>query len=433
MDSPPTPGLTVRRVPLASLVPDPSNPRAHDEPNLTAIEASLRRFGQAEPLVVQAGTGRVIGGHGRLVAMQRLGWTEADVVGLEVDDLTATSLGIALNRTAELAEWDEPVLARLLEQLRVDDALSGVGFHPDEIDELLLALEEDGPRDLADPGPSPPPENPISRRGDMWRLGEHRLLCGDATSANDVTRLMAGEKAALVATDPPFLVDYSGERPGDAGKDWTASYHDVDAGEAYGFYSAVFTNVLAVLDEHAAIYCWHAHKRAGVLQAVWANLGILDHQQIIWVKPAAVFSRTFWRFRHEPCLMGWRQGSPPHHDEGQEHDTVWEVDWEGRARVQTDHPMCKPLELFSRPMRKHTSPGDVVLEPFSGSGSQILAAEQERRVCRALEIEPAFVDVALRRWEEATGQAATLDGDGRTFVEIGDERGAVETAAPAAT
>ena len=179
--------------------------------------------------------------------------------------------------------------------------------------------------------------------------------------------------------------------------------------------------------EHAAIYCWHAHKRSGLLQKVWADLGIIDHQQVIWVKPAAVFGRVYWHFRHEPCAMGWRQGSKPEHDGNHEFDSVWEVDWEGKARVATDHPTSKPVELFVRPIRKHTKPGDLVFEPFSGSGSQLIAAERTGRRCRAIELSPAFVDVGVRRWEQATGKAATLEESGQTFAEVAAER-AGETA-----
>ncbi len=173
----------------------------------------------------------------------------------------------------------------------------------------------------------------------------------------------------------------------------------------------------------AAIYCWHAHKRCGDIQRIWRDLGILDHQQIIWVKPTSVFGRVYWHFRHEPCVMGWRQGDKPEHDGVHEHDSVWEVDWEGKARFSGDHPTSKPVELFIRPLKKHTKPVDIVFEQFSGSGSQLIAAERTGRLCRAIEISPPFVDVAIHRWQKATGQEATLDGDGRTFTEIAAERG----------
>lgn len=422
MDATDTTGLEIKRVPLDSLHVDPANVRTHGERNMGAIEASLRRFGQAEPLVVHAKTGRVIGGNGRLVAMKRLGWAECDVVQLDVDDITATALGIALNRTAELAGWDEAGLARLLSELQEEDALEGVGFDEDSIEELLAGLEEAGGAEIEDPGPQAPPEKPVSRDGDSWILGKHRLLCGDSTNPDDVARVMNGEPASLVATDPPYLVDYTGERPNDSGKDWTANYREIDIEDAEGFFRAVFTNVLSVLAPHAAVYCWHAHKRCGLIQRIWAELGILDHQQIVWVKPTAVFGRAYWHFRHEPCLMGWRTGSKPRHDGANEQDSVWELDYDGRARASSDHPTQKPVEIFERPILKHTRPGAVCFEPFSGSGSQLIAAEKTARKCRAIEISPAFVDVAIRRWETATGGTAVLESTGQLFEVVEKER-----------
>lgn len=220
---------------------------------------------------------------------------------------------------------------------------------------------------------------------------------------------MDGEQAALVASDPPYLVDYSGERPNGAGKDWSDKYREIEITDADGFFRSVFTNVLAVIAPHTAIYCWHAHKRQGLISGIWEELGILDHQSIIWVKPAAVFGRVFYHFRHEPCMMGWVQGSKPHHDGNHEHDSVWEMGWGDKARVSgNEHPTQKPVEIFARPMRKHTKKGSICFEPFSGSGSQLIAAEQTGRRCFAIELEPAFVDVAVRRWEAATGKTAVL-------------------------
>ena len=410
--------LETRRVPLDSLHQDPANARAHGPENLAAIEASLRRFGQAEPLVVQASTGRVIGGNGRLAVMRALGMTDADVVELDVDDLTATALGIALNRSGELATWDDQVLADLLGGLREADALEGVGFEESELDRMISDLAGETEADVEDPGLSEPPEEAVSRHGDLWALGDHLLLCGDSTRPEDVRRVMGDDQAKLVATDPPYLVDYTGERPNDSGKDWTGVYREVDIADAESFFRSVFTGVLEVLAPHGAIYCWHAHKRQALIARIWEELGIVDHQQIVWVKPASVFGRVYWHFRHEPCVMGWRKGSQPEHDGKHEFNSVWEVDWEGKARVSTDHPTSKPVELFARPMRKHTKRGDVVFEPFSGSGSQLIAADRLGRRCRAIEISPAFVDVAVKRWEEATGKRAVNRATGAAF---GDE------------
>jgi DNA modification methylase len=415
--------LVVKRVPLDALHLDSANAREHGEENMQAIVSSLRAFGQAEPLVVQKSTGRIIGGNGRLVAMKELGWKKCDVVELDIDNLTATALGIALNRTGELASWDDETLTKLLGELRDEDALDGVGYSEADIDALLDELNDDEPADVDDPGPGEPPEKPVSLPGDLWLLGDHRLLCGDSTNADDVARVMAGERAALVATDPPYLVDYTGERPNDSGKDWSATYKEVEIKDADAFFRSVFENILRVLAPHAAIYCWHAHKRQKLIAGIWEELGILDHQQIVWVKPTAVFGRVFWHFRHEPCMMGWRKGSKPDHDGNHEFNSVWEVDWDGKARVVgNEHPTEKPLELFARPMRKHTDKGAVCFEPFSGSGSQIIAAERERRRCRAIEITPAYVDVAIRRWEGATGREAVLKKTGKTFAEVSKER-----------
>lgn len=417
-------GLQIKRVRLDSIHLDPSNARHHPQENLEAIVASLKRFGQAEPLVIQKKTGRIVAGNGRCEAMKRLGWTECDIVELDVDDLTATSLGIALNRTGELAEWNEETLGQLLAELRTAESLEGVGFSDREIDDLLSGLEgELEPAELDAPAPEEPPVNPVSRLGDLWRLGDHRLLAGDSTVSVDVKRVMGGEAANLCGSDPPYLVDYSGERPNGSGKDWTGVYREIDIRDAEGFFRSVFRNVLEVLAPKAAIYCWHAHKRQGLISRIWEELGILDHQQIVWVKPTPVFGRVYWHFQHEPCMVGWRKGSKPDHDGCHEFSSVWEVDWEGKARVVgNEHPTTKPLELFARPMRKHTKRGDLCFEPFSGSGSQILAAELLGRRCRAIEISPAFVDVAVRRWEAHTGQKAVLDGDGRPFDEIAAER-----------
>lgn len=422
-------GLRIRRVALADIHPDPANPRTHDEANLAAIQGSLARFGQAEPLVVQAGTGRIVGGHGRLVAMQALGWTECDVVELELTDLDATSLGIALNRSADLAGWDDGTLARLLSELRAEDALDGVGFDEADIDELLAELADDEPPgDLDDPGPEDPPVVPMSRPGDLWILGDHRLLCGDSTSSDDLARLMGDETAVLLASDPPYCVDYTGaDRPtGEdgkpSGKDWSHVYREIDIADLGEFLDAVFRACLPHAVPDAPLYIWHAHIQQPVIAATFEKHDLLFHQVIVWVKPTAVFGHSYYQWRHEPCAFGWQRGHKPQHGIGQLH-TVWEVDWEGRARVTgNEHPTQKPLRLFEIPMEQHTRAGDVVLEPFSGSGSQLLAAERLHRRCRAMEIQPVFVDVAVRRWQNATGKVATLDGDGRTFEEVAAER-----------
>ena len=175
------------------------------------------------------------------------------------------------------------------------------------------------------------------------------------------------------------------------------------------FFRAGFTNAAAVLDPNAAWYVWHAHKRVGEIEQIWRELDILNHMQIVWVKPTALHTHTYYPWQHEPCLMGWRRGNKPAHDGDNTHavTSVWTVDWEGKNRVVgNEHPTQKPVELFARPMRKHTQPGAICYEPFSGSGSQLIAGEQQGRSVRAMELSPTFCDVAIERWQNFTGEKA---------------------------
>ncbi|MHC4946474.1 MAG: DNA-methyltransferase, partial [Planctomycetota bacterium] len=324
----------------------------------------------------------------------------------------------------EFAAWDEQALCGLLNELRAEDALEGVGYSDEEIDALLAELEEEPtPVDLDDPGPEAPPVKPVSRTGDLWILGEHRLLCGDSTNGDDLTRLMDGEKAALLSTDPPYCVEYTGnDRPihdgKPSGKDWSHVYHEVDIKDLGVFLNDVFDAVLPHVEKSAALYVWHAHVQQPTIAATFEHHGLLLHQIIVWVKPVATFGHSYYRWRHEPCAFGWRKGHKPAHGFGKL-DTVWEIDWEGKSRVVgNEHPTQKALRLFEIPMEQHTRPGAIVLEPFSGSGSQLIAAERLNRKCRAMELEPAFVDVAVKRWQQAAGKNAFLEGANQTFDEV---------------
>ena len=406
--------MKIEMKPLADLRPYENNPRVNDGA-VDAVAESIHTFGFRQPIVVDGG-GVVIAGHTRLKAATRLGLAKVPVhVAKDLSPEQVRALRIADNKTGELATWDMNLLH--IELADLQDAgidWSMLGFEQSQLDALLAPAGSAG-LTPPDETPDPPAEGDVvTTAGDLWVLGRHRLLCGDSTSAADVDRLMDGEKAALVSTDPPYLVDYTGERPNGTGKDWTANYREIDIVDAESFFRAVFENVVRVVAPKAAIYCWHAHKRCGVIQRVWEDLGILDHQSVVWVKPTPVFGRVFWHFRHEPCMMGWLKGSMPEHDgdHSMEMNSVWELGWEDglggtKSRVsQNEHPTQKPVEIFARPMRKHTQRSQVCYEPFSGSGSQIIAGEQEGRRVFAKEISPAFVDVAVRRWQRFTGEVA---------------------------
>lgn len=392
---------------LSDIKPYPGNPRVNDGA-VAAVVASLKEFGFRQPIVVDTDL-VIIVGHTRYKAAQQLGLLQVPVhIARDLTPEQIKAYRIADNQTATIAEWDFDLLNIELADLQKQDYDLGLlGFDADELAQIMGTEKQAGECD-PDEVPEPAAEA-ITKPGDLWLLGDHRLLCGDSTNPVDVSRLMNGQKAALVATDPPYLVDYTGERPNDSGKDWTASYREIDITDADSFFRSLFTNVLKVLAPHSAIYCWHAHKRQGMISRIWEELSILDHQQIIWVKPTPVFGRVFWHFRHEPCMMGWVKGSQPTHDGDQSCNSVWEIDWEGKARiVGNEHPTQKPVEIFARPMRKHTKIGDICFEPFSGSGSQLIAAQQMQRRCYAMEISPVFVDVAIKRWEQFTGRKAEL-------------------------
>jgi DNA modification methylase len=414
----PSTNLDVVWVPIGEVFCSPSNPRKNEEA-VPHVAASLRRFGWRQPLVALP-SGEVIAGNTRLKAAQSLGMAEVPVVRFEGGRLEATAYAIADNRTSEFAQWDQESLAALLKELDAEDALDGVGFDANDLDKLLRQLGQSPGDSLADPGAEEPPADPVTKPGDLWILGEHRLLCGDSTLPETFERLMDGQVAQLLATDPPYLVDYTAgnhpqskvNRPETANKNWDA-YKDPTTGVA--FFDSFLKACLPHVAQDAAIYQWHATRRQSLVEQAWEQNELLVHQTLIWVKARGVLTRSMFMWRHEPCFMGWRQGHMPPKDRRPppNQTTVWEIDQAGEDRP--DHPTPKPLEIFTRPHEYHLKPGEIALEPFSGSGSQIMAAEKTGRRCFAVEQAPGFVDVAVRRWEKATGKRAVHAVTGEPF------------------
>lgn len=261
-------------------------------------------------------------------------------------------------------------------------------------------------------------------------------MCGDSTNAAHMAILMGSDRAMLLATDPPYQVDYDGTnhpsshhkkagRKAASGSEVGNKHWDayIDPESSVAFFADFLRVALAHCDERAPVYQWHATRRQVLVEQAWEQNELLVHQTIIWSKTRGVLTRSHYLWSHEPAFYGWRKGMQPEKDRRPppSERTVWEI-------AQPDeggsiHPTSKPLAIFERPIEFHTRPGEVILEPFNGSGSQLIAAERLHRKCRSMELSPAFVDAALRRWEKATGRAATLDGDGRTFAEIAAERG----------
>lgn len=383
---------------LEELRPFDGNPRTHTQTQVAELARSIERFGFAAPVLAER-DGTVIAGHGRLEAAKLLGLQRVPVVRLHhLTPEQARALRLADNRLAELSTWDEELLAQQLTELsELNVDLGGLGWNDDELRELLgLELEPEPPA----PEPDGTPAVLITRPGDLWQLGEHRLLCGDSTNREDLARLMEGEQAALLATDPPYLVDYQQEG-------WDA-FDDDQQGAA--FFTDWLRTALEYCVERVPVYQWHASRRQALVEQGWRANGLLLHQTIIWVKSRAVPTRSHFMWQHEPCFYGWREGHMPEHDRrpplGEK--SVWPIDQAGQ--LDGIHPTQKPLAVFERPMRWHTRAGEVVLEPFSGSGSQLIAAEQTKRRCRALELAPEYCDAALRRWRRLVQVEPTCNG-----------------------
>jgi DNA modification methylase len=407
-------------VPIDDLVEDPANANIHDERSIRAIMASYARYGQRKPIVVNRNGNIIEAGNGQLDAARELGWTHIAAVFVDDDPTTHAGFAIADNRTAQLSHFDDDALARLIASVRSEDPDAPLDTMYD--DEELAALMAkanlaDGEAPGADPGPAEPDhlgeliEKWGTERGQLWLIhskafpgAAHRLLCGDATDAEDVTRLMDGQRAALFATDPPYLVDYDGtNHPGKDGysgknKDWGESYHDWDdSAQGRDLYDGFVAAAIAhAITENAAWYCWHASRRQAMLEAVWEDHGAFVHQQIIWVKDRGVLTRSWYLWQHEPCFFGWIKGSKPKRCTEDYPSGVWTIPTI-KPGEKTLHPTSKPVEVFAIPMQQHTDPGDICYEPFAGSGSQFVAGEQAGRLVYGLELQPAYVAVILER------------------------------------
>lgn len=397
------PALHAMAVPIDDVQPDPKNARRHDDRNLESIRASLAGFRQQRPLLVRDGV--CVAGSGTLEAARLLGWSHIAVVSTTLTATKARAYAVADNRTAELAEWDDPILAETLAALRVDDEIDHLlaGFTDSEIDGLIAAdagevVEDDVPE---------PPADPASRTGDLWLCGEHRVLCGDSTKAEDVGRVMGGETANLCLTDPPYGV-----------------------GLEYVAWEDTLENLRKLIPQFLPLM----RDAADVVLLTPGNGRQYEYPApswtLCWRIPAAV-TRCAWGFcSWQPVLaygkcpyLGAGKGARP--------DTFES----NAASDDADHPCPKPMPLWCWLIERGSiRRGDLILDPFLGSGTTLIAAEQLGRKCYGLEIEPRYIDVIVNRWQALTGKAATLDGDGRTFAEVGAERLATPSApAPLAT
>lgn len=433
----------MRRV--ADLVPYARNARTHSDEQVQQIARSIEEFGFTVPLLVRAETGGVIAGHGRLLAAERLGLTEVPTLeAVGWNDTQVRAYVIADNKLALNAGWDEELLAaelRDLEELGFDMDLTG--FSAAELE----ALDPAKSRFLTDPDDVPDLQaTPVSRVGDVWRLGAHRVLCGDSTAEDQVAVLMAGQLADACWTDPPYNVDYQGR----AGK----IVNDKMKAEAFGvFLSKVMSVAFNVLQPGGPCYVAHADTEGLVFRTAFNLAGFKLSGCLIWRKNALVLGRSDYQWQHEPVLYGWKPGARHRWYGGRKATTISELDgsvfsqnadgsvlvrvgqesllvsgtdlrvqpleptvlWIDKPARSAEHPTMKPVALIARMLRNSTKPGDVVLDLFGGSGSTLICCETLGLAARICELDPRFVDVIVRRWQELTGFRAVLEGGGGSF------------------
>jgi DNA modification methylase len=390
--------MKLETVAIASLTSDPNNARKHDQKNLEAIVGSLKAFGQRKPIVVSS-DGVVVAGNGTIEAAKRLGWDKIDVVRVP-EDWTADQIkafALADNRTAELASWNGEVLTAQLRELEFAGfEVAEFGFEPVEIEFNAEELKDEIPE---------LPEEPRAKHGDLWQLGDHLLFCGDSTSAASYERLLGDGFADLIVTDPPWNVNY-GATDHPSWKSRTILNDHMEADEWQSFVAGFVSNFSSFSKGGCPIYLVMSAQEWPVIDATLRDHNFHWSSTIIWAKDRLVLSRKDYHTQYEPIWYGWNDAAPrlsPVEDRKQ--SDLWQFDRPSRSDL---HPTTKPVELLVRMIQNSSKRGDVVLEPFAGSGSTLIACEQTDRKCRAIELDPKYVDVIVKRWETLTGLTATV-------------------------
>lgn len=404
------------RRPIGTLRRHPQNPRRH--PHLEDLKASLRRWGQLKPVLVQASTGYIVAGNGLHQAATELGWTELAAIVEELSDAEASAYLLADNRLGEMGDYDQDELLRLMQEADAGDGLAGTGWTVDELERRLRGAKQG--RTEADVAPALPEKATWAEHGQLWQLGPHRIYVGDATERASWTRLMGDEQLDMIWTDPPYGVAYYGK---------TAEKLTIEGDERgeerlEELLRESFAHALEHLRAGRAVYCASpGGDQAPVFYRVLMEAGVY-RQTIIWVKDVFVMGRSDYHWRHEPILQGAKPPSRrPRHKEGQPvhygwkpgaaHlfagdrtlDTVWEFD---RPKASRQHPTMKPVALVERSLLASSKRGALVGDMFLGSGTTIIAAETSRRRCYGMELDPRYAQVAIERWQDFTGQEARL-------------------------
>ena len=403
--------------PIERLRPYARNAKMHGPDQVARIAASMARFGWTVPCMV-GDDGELIAGHGRVLAATELGLHEVPVIRLgHLDEAERRAYRIADNKLTELGDWDDALLRDEVAGLLADDFdLSLLGFAEDELEALLQDpdLREDGAAEGEDDVPEAPVD-PVSLPGDLWIMGSHRLICGDSTSADVVAKLLGDVRPLLMVTDPPYGVEYD-----PAWRNATGASATKRTGKVLNDDRADWHEAWALFPGDVA-YVWHGALHAGTVADSLAAAGFAIRSQIIWAKDRLVLSRGDYHWQHEPCWYAVRAKGKGHWAGDRKQTTLWHIANRDQD-TDTVHGTQKPVECMRRPILNNSSPGQAVYEPFMGSGTTLVAAETTGRVCFGIELNPAYVDVAIERWQSFTGQEAVLAETGETFAALKAKR-----------
>jgi DNA modification methylase len=411
--------LAVSYLPVAELVPAERNARTHSPEQIQQIARSIGAFGWTNPILVDEARA-IIAGHGRLEAARVAGLAEVPTITLAgLSAAQKRALAIADNKLALNAGWDDELLRLELGELGLEGFDLGlIGFSDLELKDIL-ADRTDG---LTDPDDVPePPAEPVTRLGDVWLLGRHRLVCGDCTDAGVVEAALDGVVPHLMVTDPPYGVDYDPAwRSGEGVADSIRHPKKGATGKPRNDARADWSEAWALFPGDVA-YVWHGDRQLVGMALDLEAAGFEPRNLIVWAKHRFVISRGHYHSQHESCWYAVRKSATGHWQGDRTQSTLWQMD--AQQRSETGHSTQKPVECMRRPIENNSSPGQAVYDPFVGSGTTIIAAEMTGRACHAIEISPTYVDVAVLRWQAFTGQTATLAADGRAFADIQTERG----------
>jgi DNA modification methylase len=402
--------MQVEQLKVGDLIPYVNNSRTHSDEQVMQVASSIKEFGFTNPILIDD-DGGIIAGHGRLMAAKKLGLDEVPCIRLgHLSEAQRKAYVIADNQLALNSGWDLDTLKLEMDRLgELDFDIELLGFDDDFLASLMIEEPGDG---LTDEDAVPePPETPITVEGDVWVLGNHRLMCGDSTSIDALEKLTNNQLVDMWLTDPPYNVAYEGKT-----KDALTIQNDSMNDESFRqFLTDSYSAADSVMKQGAVFYIWHADSEGYNFRGAAQDTGWQIRQCLIWKKSSMVMGRQDYHWKHEPCLYGWKSGSGHLWSTDRKQTTILEFD---RPNRNAEHPTMKPVELFEYQMLNNTKGGDQVLDSFAGSGTTVIACEKHGRFARVMELDPKYCDVIIKRWQEFTGKQAINEGTGKPYIEM---------------